>query len=557
MGLIFISEEIENYFLNLQPYWEKCEYQCKDTLLAIEALQENEQLQTKAWKAASERLLEIHNGIIAGFYMVKEAVQESTERFRTIASNVADDDKDCAWREESIIALIQTLREDEERILQQLEELYAIRNAGGNVLWRIATSCMERTINEKLELLEDVRRAIAKLNDRLDNLYEIENMTKGLLETPHDILYALLAALQDGKVLLTGEGECTDGSWKKVISLQKAYECIKNDLYKNTEIILGDKISLEEISSIFGESNVRDVLFNAAKERGYRIDMDTDGNAYVSEVLSLLSGYTVLYDSKEGRYYVNKVRKIKFNEKDEMVVEEAERTNVDIALLKKGHEIETMLAGVSELNMDNKDTVIGMGRIMLQEGYDAEFVAGMLGNIESEGSAGHLESSNYSQKKPPAYIVKLNNHGYSDYSGKDIGTIGVSQLMEYSKDVHRDYGIDGYGVGCIQWTSWNRHIGLLETYQQMNNNYPTLNECIKTEATYMLYEISPDSKGFSGLMGKVNEKTDKMEGEQEAYETAVVLCKQYIKPKEDTSAKRGEMAKKIYRAMMGEKDNES
>lgn len=557
MGLIFISEEIENYFLNLQPYWEKCEYQCKDTLLAIEALQENEQLQTKAWKAASERLLEIHNGIIAGFYMVKEAVQESTERFRTIASNVADDDKDCAWREESIIALIQTLREDEERILQQLEELYAIRNAGGNVLWRIATSCMERTINEKLELLEDVRRAIAKLNDRLDNLYEIENMTKGLLETPHDILYALLAALQDGKVLLTGEGECTDGSWKKVISLQKVYECIKNDLYKNTEIILGDKISLEEISSIFGESNVRDVLFNAAKERGYRIDMDTDGNAYVSEVLSLLSGYTVLYDSKEGRYYVNKVRKIKFNEKDEMVVEEAERTNVDIALLKKGHEIETMLAGVSELNMDNKDTVIGMGRIMLQEGYDAEFVAGMLGNIESEGSAGHLESSNYSQKKPPAYIVKLNNHGYSDYSGKDIGTIGVSQLMEYSKDVHRDYGIDGYGVGCIQWTSWNRHIGLLETYQQMNNNYPTLNECIKTEATYMLYEISPDSKGFSGLMGKVNEKTDKMEGEQEAYETAVVLCKQYIKPKEDTSAKRGEMAKKIYRAMMGEKDNES
>ena len=358
-------------------------------------------------------------------------------------------------------------------------------------------------------------------------------------------------------MLLTGEGECTDGSWKKVISLQKVYECIKNDLYKNTEIILGDKISLEEISSIFGESNVRDVLFNAAKERGYRIDMDTDGNAYVSEVLSLLSGYTVLYDSKEGRYYVNKVRKIKFNEKDEMVVEEAERTNVDIALLKKGHEIETMLAGVSELNMDNKDTVIGMGRIMLQEGYDAEFVAGMLGNIESEGSAGHLESSNYSQKKPPAYIVKLNNHGYSDYSGKDIGTIGVSQLMEYSKDVHRDYGIDGYGVGCIQWTSWNRHIGLLETYQQMNNNYPTLNECIKTEATYMLYEISPDSKGFSGLMGKVNEKTDKMEGEQEAYETAVVLCKQYIKPKEDTSAKRGEMAKKIYRAMMGEKDNES
>lgn len=557
MGLIFIREETESYFLGLQAYLEKCENPCKDTLLAIEALQENEQLQTKAWKAASERLLEIHNGIIAGFYMAKDAVQESLERFRTTASGVADDDKDCVWREESIITLIQTLREDEDRILQQLEELYAIRNAGGNVLWRIATSCMERTINEKLELLEDVRRAIAKLNERLDNLYEMENMTKGLLETPQDILYALLAALQDGKVLLTGEGECTDGSWKKVISLQEVYECIKNDLYKNTEIILGDKISLTEINSIFGESNVRDVLFNAAKERGYRIDVDTDGNAYVSEVLSLLSGYTVLYDSKEGRYYVNKVRKIKFNEKDEIVVEEAERTYVDIDLLKKGYEIETKLAGISELKIRNKETVIGMGRIMLQEGYDAEFVAGMLGNIESEGSAGHLESSNYDTKKPPAYIVKLNNHGYSDYSGKDIGTIGVSQLIAYSHYIHDKCHIGTYGIGCIQWTPWDRHIGLLETYQQMNNNYPTINECIKTEATYMLYEISPDSKSFSGLMGKVNEKTDKMEGEQEAYKTAVVLCKEYIRPKEDTSVPRGEMAKKIYRAMMGEKDNES
>ena len=263
-----------------------------------------------------------------------------------------------------------------------------------------------------------------------------------------------------------------------------------------------------------------------------------------------------MYDSKEGRYYVNKVRKIKFNEKDEIVVEEAERTYVDIDLLKKGYEIETKLAGISELKIRNKETVIGMGRIMLQEGYDAEFVAGMLGNIESEGSAGHLESSNYDTKKPPAYIVKLNNHGYSDYSGKDIGTIGVSQLIAYSHYIHDKCHIGTYGIGCIQWTPWDRHIGLLETYQQMNNNYPTINECIKTEATYMLYEISPDSKSFSGLMGKVNEKTDKMEGEQEAYKTAVVLCKEYIRPKEDTSVPRGEMAKKIYRAMMGEKDNE-
>ena len=558
MGLIFISEEIENYFLNLQPYWEKCEYQCKDTLLAIEALQENEQLQTKAWKAASERLLEIHNGIIAGFYMVKEAVQESTERFRTIASNVADDDKDCVWREESIITLIQTLREDEERILQQLEELYAIRNAGGNVLWRIATSCMERTINEKLELLEDVRRAIAKLNERLDNLYEMENMTKGLLETPQDILYALLAALQDGKVLLTGEGECTDGSWKKVINSQVIISQIEKEIYDRAEAVFSDKLSLKEINNIFGESNVRNELLKAAKKRGYRIDADTDGNAYVSEVLSLLSGYTVLYDSKEGRYYVNKVRKIKFNEKDEIVIEEAERTYVDIDLLKKGYEIETKLAGISELKIRNKETVIGMGRIMLQEGYDAEFVAGMLGNIESEGSVGRLESSAYTDlSRKPQYLVELDKHfDYNELlSGKTISEVGIKQVKEFSENVH-DKGYGVYGIGCVQWTDWDRHILLLQTYETIcdGDDKPDLRKCAMVEETYMLNEVLGNTGIFGNL--EVEWKEDNDYGST-AEDAGRFLCKVYFKPKKDTSKERGEMAKKIYRAMMGEKDNES
>lgn len=344
MGLIFISEEIENYFLNLQPYWEKCEYQCKDTLLAIEALQENEQLQTKAWKAASERLLEIHNGIIAGFYMVKEAVQESTERFRTIASNVADDDKDCVWREESIITLIQTLREDEERILQQLEELYAIRNAGGNVLWRIATSCMERTINEKLELLEDVRRAIAKLNERLDTLYEMENMTKGLLETPQDILYALLAALQDGKVLLTGEGECTDGSWKKVINSQVIISQIEKEIYDRAEAVFSNKLSLKEINNIFGENAVKVALFQEAQDKRYQIYTEMEGNEYAAGVLSALSGYMIFYDAEKQGYYVNELRWIDRNQETlTETLSEVEQVEVDIALLMKGCEIEKII----------------------------------------------------------------------------------------------------------------------------------------------------------------------------------------------------------------------
>lgn len=497
MGLIFISEEIENYFLNLQPYWEKCEYQCKDTLLAIEALQENEQLQTKAWKAASERLLEIHNGIIAGFYMVKEAVQESTERFRTIASNVADDDKDCVWREESIITLIQTLREDEERILQQLEELYAIRNAGGNVLWRIATSCMERTINEKLELLEDVRRAIAKLNERLDNLYEMENMTKGLLETPQDILYALLAALQDGKVLLTGEGECTDGSWKKVINSQVIISQIEKEIYDRAEAVFSNKLSLKEINNIFGENAVKVALFQEAQDKRYQIYTEMEGNEYAAGVLSALSGYMIFYDAEKQGYYVNELRWIDRNQETlTETLSEVEQVEVDIALLMKGCEIEKIIHNLEKKSdlfyREKKKTIIAMGRGLLQAGYDEAFVAGMLGNIVYEANCGQFENANYSRNEPLPYIKIINDNitEYAIVSNKNLCEVGIERLVSINESIHKEN--TKFGLGCIQWTPEERRDMLIERYIEVcgKTGFPTFEQCVQIELEWMNHELN-------------------------------------------------------------------
>lgn len=144
-----------------------------------------------------------------------------------------------------------------------------------------------------MELLEDVRRAIAKLNERLDTLYEMENMTKGLLETPQDILYALLAALQDGKVLLTGEGECTDGSWKKVINSQVIISQIEKEIYDRAEAVFSNKLSLKEINNIFGENAVKVALFQEAQDKRYQIYTEMEGNEYAAGVLSALSGYMI------------------------------------------------------------------------------------------------------------------------------------------------------------------------------------------------------------------------------------------------------------------------
>lgn len=57
-------------------------------------------------------------------------------------------------------------------------------------------------------------------------------------------------------MLLTGEGECTDGSWKKVINSQVIISQIEKEIYDRAEAVFSDKLSLKEINNIFGESNV-------------------------------------------------------------------------------------------------------------------------------------------------------------------------------------------------------------------------------------------------------------------------------------------------------------
>ncbi len=556
MGLIFISEEIENYFLNLQPYWEKCEYQCKDTLLAIEALQENEQLQTKAWKAASERLLEIHNGIIAGFYMVKDAVQESMERFHTIASNVADDDKDCVWREECIITLIQTLREDEERILQQLEELYAIQNARGNDLWRIAPACMEGAINAKLELLENVRRAIAKLNDRLENLYEMENMTKGLLEVPQDILYALEAALQAGKVLLTGEGECTDGSWKKVINSQEIISQIEKEIYDRAETIFSDKLSLKEINNIFGENAVKVALFQEAQDKRYQIYTEMEGNEYAAGVLSALSGYMIFYDAEKQGYYVNELRWIDRNQETlTETLSEVEQVEVDIALLMKGCEIEKIIHNLEKKSdlfyREKKKTIIAMGRGLLQAGYDEAFVAGMLGNIVYEANCGQFENANYSRNEPLPYIKIINDNipEYAIVSNKNLCEVGIERLVGINESIHKEN--TKFGLGCIQWTPEERRDMLIERYIEVcgKTGFPTFEQCVQIELEWMNHELNDK---FYGVYSTWKPAEGISTSREDARRAGKEICACYIiQSDKQTQIKRADKAVDIYDVMKG------
>lgn len=128
---------------------------------------------------------------------------------------------------------------------------------------------------------------------------------------------------------------------------------------------------------------------------------------------------------------------------------------------------------------------------LLSMGYEPEFVAGVLGNIISEGTAGQFESSNYSKhpELEPDYLVYLdNNYNYrQEFSGKNIMDVGIAKTEELM-------AAGKFGLGSCQWTDPGRAKNLLACYKEVcgDNNYPTKEQCMQAEALCMARELNGD-----------------------------------------------------------------
>lgn len=147
---------------------------------------------------------------------------------------------------------------------------------------------------------------------------------------------------------------------------------------------------------------------------------------------------------------------------------------------------------------DKKVAMLTAGKELLQKGYDMRFVAGVLGNIQNEGTPGKFESSAY-LKKPsnePSYLVYMDdNFSYrTKYSGKTISEVGVSSAVSLANDA-KNSGYKGkFGLGMIQWTG-NRTNNLMDYYRKMaSSNNPDKNECAKIEASFIVHELETDYK---------------------------------------------------------------
>ena len=191
---------------------------------------------------------------------------------------------------------------------------------------------------------------------------------------------------------------------------------------------------------------------------------------------------------------------------------------------------------------------------LLEKGYEPAFVAGVLGNIANEGTAGVFESSNYKSNPgaEPGYLRYMdNNYDYrSKYSGKNIQQIGIAETEALLNKLD---GTDGkFGLGSVQWTSHGRAMHLMECYKKVcgRNNYPTQEQCLQAEALMICEELEGDYKSvydsWKGSSGGADSSTA-------AQSAGAIICKKYEIPAgaEQKAVTRGNDAANIYKAMIG------
>ena len=159
-----------------------------------------------------------------------------------------------------------------------------------------------------------------------------------------------------------------------------------------------------------------------------------------------------------------------------------------------------MIRNLEDSTLSKKDTLVAMAEVLLDDGFAPAFVAGILGNIMVEGDCGRFESSAYisNPDAEPDYLVYLDeNYDYREKYSYKLIYEGISLQEVYNMILELGPGgANGrgscFGLGCLQWTSYERIKRLVENYLDVNGNADsiTLAQVQEAEGMTVSYELN-------------------------------------------------------------------
>ena len=221
-----------------------------------------------------------------------------------------------------------------------------------------------------------------------------------------------------------------------------------------------------------------------------------------------------------------------------------------------------MIRNLEASDLSKKDTLVAMAQVLLDDGYAPAFVAGILGNILVEGDCGRFESSAYvsNPDAQPDYLRYLDeNYDYREKYSYKLIYEGISVKEVYAMILELGPGgANGrgscFGLGCLQWTSYERIKRLVENYLDVNGNADsiTLAQVQEAEGMTVSYELNNTYRSVYTTWQSENADQNTTEA---AFAAGVIVCVRYGVPvgynTEEVQNTRGALAEAVYNVMMG------
>lgn len=221
-----------------------------------------------------------------------------------------------------------------------------------------------------------------------------------------------------------------------------------------------------------------------------------------------------------------------------------------------------MIRNLEGSTLSKKDTLVAMAEVLLDDGFAPAFVAGILGNILVEGDCGRFESSAYTSNPDakPDYLVYLDeNYDYREKYSYKLIYEGISVKEVYAMILELGPGgANGrgscFGLGCLQWTSYERIKRLVENYLDVNGNADsiTLTQVQEAEGMTVSYELNNTYRSVYTTWQSENADQNTTEA---AFAAGVIVCVRYGVPvgynTEEVQNTRGALAEAVYNVMMG------
>jgi hypothetical protein len=212
------------------------------------------------------------------------------------------------------------------------------------------------------------------------------------------------------------------------------------------------------------------------------------------------------------------------------------------------------LANDTTINVDGerRDAMVVMGQVLLDEGYESTFVAGMLGNIQREGSFGQFEfAGNQSYLQ---YFI--NYHDYRNrFSGRQIHNVDVTPQELYEITSNSPNATNIFGLGIAQWTHISRFFPLVNLYIGVTGGGQrriTRDEAVEAETLMMIQELGENGTHNAVYRNWRTANIDALDLENAAFDAAHRLCLGYFIPADaqTKAVQRGNDARAILRVMM-------